>query len=694
MIQRRQWSKVKHAIRQDVSVAMRVNDSAEEDHWFARAREAAWRKDIGLICSSNEENYFDGRFDQNSEDSEEMAASMRYWVSNSTNNASLRQRCTLLHSICKLKFHSDEALITQTQLINGDSDELRNLVGAIKVVQMIIDASHNELKPYPDDGKEDYYLELCDGEVNECNRLNNHLIGSEKCQTCSCYYHSQYCPPVCLDPVERYSEAEEEFDEDLKKRLHYSVLTTTDALGATPLHLLTGQGSGHIDFVRTFIDGCCELNNEADAKTKRQSRRPTLYDFCAAQNGHGCTSFHFLSDDSHEEVLHLLLERLEKENDKLKLFNWQQCGISSTKAETKLHPLLIQDDDGDTPLHFACGNGASVSLLTTLTTHPGSPYAVVVRNTERKLAVDELITWYTENDDESGSENGDDDSNSGSDSSQISTDREEEDITKVQYLNPEDIVTQALHSFVVPIAQSSSEHCKCNFVDRMRVLIQAGGKCIGLSAQSFDIIEQNRIHVSVIVTKCFNFPAVALVSSLLSLIDELDESDSQNDFDTKHYAKMALLQQDSGFLPLHWACGGIKGILSSEATISDTDHNSMTTSNLAGTSRWGVQVGCSMISYLLNLCPESARVPDRAGRLPLHLFLDDAYYNSREDLVTLLKAYPEALRTPDVQSHMYPFQTAAAATNELNNNTLKSLDVIYCLIREDPSLCRAMDKSE
>lgn len=77
---------------------------------------------------------------------------------------------------------------------------------------------------------------------------------------------------------------------------HTSVLTMTDASGETPLHALTGAGSGHIDFIKVFINACRrpgDLSQQDDKCT--EDRRPTVYDLLVAQNYHGCTPLHFLA---------------------------------------------------------------------------------------------------------------------------------------------------------------------------------------------------------------------------------------------------------------------------------------------------------------------------------------------------------------------------------------------------------------
>ena len=268
---------------------MRIDDSADENEWFHSAREAAWCRDTGLsskpgkysaatennnCCSLTEEHKQD-----TSQSIEGESLPVRYWLRNQNGQSAIRQRRTLLHSISKLKFHSNEALVAQ--LSAGDCEELHDLVEACLTAKMLIDASVNELKPVEEGC---YNEDISQDSIETClERI---------CQKCSCYYHVMFCPPVGLDPVENYStralnEADTQLsDESQEKVLHQSVLSMTDGLGATPLHILTGEGSAHIDLARIFVDGC---NASGD------TRRPSVYELLSAQNGHGCTPLHFLS---------------------------------------------------------------------------------------------------------------------------------------------------------------------------------------------------------------------------------------------------------------------------------------------------------------------------------------------------------------------------------------------------------------
>lgn len=297
LVEKRKWNKIKRALRNDISVAMRIDDSVEEDKWFWSAREAVWKRDVCGSCINSEKSvaailkeYLRTDSDDRKIVDTDQALPVRYWVPNQNiyGQSAIRQKRTLLHSISKLKFHSDEALIAQ--LSSGDCEELNDLVDASLTVKMIIDASVNELRPIEDG---------CYNE--ERHQVNIDQFVDKTCQNCSCFYQCMYCPPVGLDPVEKYSDETESDEEDKQpsdavneKILHKSALTMTDSLGATPLHLLTGEGSAHVDLIRIFLDGCRTSSVE----------RPSIRDLFSTQNGHGCTPLHFLSGkDSHYHQL-------------------------------------------------------------------------------------------------------------------------------------------------------------------------------------------------------------------------------------------------------------------------------------------------------------------------------------------------------------------------------------------------------
>lgn len=408
--------------------------------------------------------------------------------------------------------------------------------------------------------------------------------------------------------------------------------------------------------------------------------------------------------------MRFLLNRLQQESAYS-----NSCNKNATNNQS--HPLLIQDNEGDTPLHFACSNGANAPLLSLLTSDPSQYQSVAVRNSYGRLPIDDLITWYVDlrarnledfdSDDESESSDYDNvDDSTDSESNTI----EEDDL--VQDCGPDQLIPHAMKLVLLPQVGPSqlqltlNEHCKYYLWDRMLVLILTSARLLTLCSLESNIsaeIALNPIHAATIATKYFNFPAIALVASVLMMRDELAEAHG-HDLDLNCYTKMALSQEDNvGLLPLHLACGKFA------QSVSNTTYQR---SIPAGTSplsiRWNTKgLHCSVIEFLLYLCPDSAQVPTREGQYPLHMLLDVGNYAQYEstneplwgDVKRLLAAWPEAIRTPDIHTQMYPFQTAAASISAKTKeegekeeiiseaNILKSTEITYRLILEDPSLC-------
>ena len=353
-----------------------------------------------------------------------------------------------------------------------------------------------------------------------------------------------------------------------------------------------------------------------------------------------------------------------------------------------------------------------------------------MRNTCGRLPVDDLITWYADMN-QGESDNDSDSAEDYEDGDESASDCSEIEAEERFNSNPNELITEALIAMLAPssvqnpsdadwamVEPSLSQHCKYYLWDRMWILIQSGANYI-IAATSDDQLcnlhskpKLDPIGASIYVTKLAKFPAIALVASVLLVRDNLADVDVESDSNMTlaDYTRMALLQEDSvGLLPLHLACGNVPKILPSCDTISLNnylcDANVSQPRTLTGAVLWNTdKLPCSMISYLLHLCPESARIPSPEGRLPLQLFLDggyDASYDRMDDPLIcvdferLLTACPESIRTPDICSHMYPFQTAAASGSKLesedsppNPERFKTIEMTYRLILEDPSLCR------
>ena len=144
LLHEKRWEEVQDTIRRDPRVSMRVDDSMEEDRRFAMAGLSAAFVEEALTlrnnadASASEEQESNTSSSRPTEDVMPPSAPelpLRYWVNNDLSqvqahsHAQIRQKRTLLHSLCRMSLPSTE------------------LMGAVKTAGMLIDASHNLRRP-------------------------------------------------------------------------------------------------------------------------------------------------------------------------------------------------------------------------------------------------------------------------------------------------------------------------------------------------------------------------------------------------------------------------------------------------------------------------------------------------------------------------------------------------------------------
>jgi hypothetical protein len=83
-----------------------------------------------------------------------------------------------------------------------------------------------------------------------------------------------------------------------------------------------------------------------------------------------------------------------------------------------------------------------------------------------------------------------------------------------------------------------------------------------------------------------------------------------------------------------------------------------------------------MAIVLLDLAPQTAKIQDGTGRLPIHLaaVLDDQYDSAL--LSNLMHLYPESLGIPCPVTKLYPFQLAASASSQ------SAINKVFLLLRQ------------
>ena len=411
-------------------------------------------------------------------------------------------------------------------------------------------------------------------------------------------------------------------------------------------------------------------------------------------------SIHNPADSKDEEAIRLLLKecKFHDANDK------------------RVHPTMISDNDGDLPLHFAASTGASPALLHMLTISWGDVRSALIHNNKSHLPIDDFIEWYIEDSSErykqqrsereasSGSESEDDGSDSSCSDNSSTKEESDQEMSNVQGSRSHKIRVVVFHYFFLNFAKNWER----DLWDPMWILIQSAA--MALTDSVYDGKKPNKavqlavvdnamlpIHATVMVTKHFDYPALALVACMLVLNGGYKDETKMNS-----EVRKTLLEQDSnGYLPIHWACGDIHSLLQPsgrQAYIPIVDKPKIKQNGVL--ARFNTTcVPCTMIEWLLSCEPSAARTAAQDGRLPLHLLVGNGevfatktvftYVNNEGypqrpwyDIELMLKEYPEALSTPD-PSRLYPFQVAAASPYQTG---LLSLENTFRLIMEDASL--------
>jgi hypothetical protein len=90
----------------------------------------------------------------------------------------------------------------------------------------------------------------------------------------------------------------------------------------------------------------------------------------------------------------------------------------------------------------------------------------------------------------------------------------------------------------------------------------------------------------------------------------------------------------------------------------------------------------SVLEIIVSANPKAASIPNPLGRFPLALALETG--KSFEEVLPLIKAYPQALEIKDATTHLYPFMIAAAVTPPRRGPNL--LDTVFDLLRMQPDL--------
>ena len=260
------------------------------------------------------------------------------------------QHRTPLHVICRMKFFDDD-----------DDDDVQQA-----------DDSDDNVQANDDN----------DTPIKNSNAdLEGALSVARLILECS---HSRTDPAVCLHPVPEWHP-----EHEYAKGLHNSVLTVQDVYGDTALHCLCGNlHGGSPELTKLVLEHTADYGVDSEANRKRRDGKmlPTVNDLLSRQNFHGCTPMHFCADGGCTQgIIDLILGACQ-----------DYCTVNYRKHPRTRHPICIQDEDGDTPIHFACSAGLEPDVLRRFVMQSDP---TVVRSSLTTKAhngrkpIDDLITW-------------------------------------------------------------------------------------------------------------------------------------------------------------------------------------------------------------------------------------------------------------------------------------------------------------
>lgn len=168
-------------------------------------------------------------------------------------------------------------------------------------------------------------------------------------------------------------EVQDGQEEEGRSEVHESILTVTDSLGKTPLHVLC-EHSVDTNLLRVLLSNTRDHNHNPSA--------PTALSMITAKDSRGSTPLHYLTYSRLCPMASLSL-----------LMDY--CKPSADDV-LNTDPTLCIDTDGDTPLHWALDGYQSPRRVQQLLKH--SKAALRVKNAAGKTPFDQFVANFVEND--------------------------------------------------------------------------------------------------------------------------------------------------------------------------------------------------------------------------------------------------------------------------------------------------------
>ena len=139
-----------------------------------------------------------------------------------------------------------------------------------------------------------------------------------------------------------------------------------------------------MELTKLVLEHTADYGVDPNENRKRKDGKtlPTVCELLSQQNFHGCTLFHFCADGGCTPgIIDLILGA---------------CQDYCTRIYYKSHPICIQDEDGDNPIHYACSAGLEPDVLRRFVIQFDPPvvrYSLTTKAHNGRTPIDDLICW-------------------------------------------------------------------------------------------------------------------------------------------------------------------------------------------------------------------------------------------------------------------------------------------------------------
>jgi len=421
-----------------------------------------------------------------------------------------------------------------------------------------------------------------------------------------------------------------------KLTVHESILTWSDSMGKTPLHVLC-ENSCDVNMMRVILGSTREATGNP--------RSPSALSLILAKDSRGSTPLHYLaySRQCPFSSLKLMMEYCKPRAS----YHYDRGGkiIENKKLSPRwIDPTLCTDDDGETPLHWALAGYVSSRRIKELTRY--SVDAIMVQNEKGERPFDQFTTNF------------------------VDSDWTDHDVCGNEVWENIQGYLRVISDNEMNIKHRSSKKIEIGDHKQRMSGIDDNYCENGCQVKYEEPIELifKWLPLHFLAGSAYEFPSIFMDFALRYCSDDLPKADA------------------NGMLPLHLACGRETKEMT-HLMVSKSNNETVYVKRPKDTS-----TSCPAMKILKKFQRASLTQVPSTKRLPLHMAVDTK--KSLSLIAALIRTYPRSLNIPDPVTMLWPYVLAGISHDGKQSVNNESLSVSFALLRADPSVLHLVQKNE